>query len=263
MNDDAKTIGLAEFIRLFTLPGEPEEPVTLEGKAWDAERNMEVPSGEMLTWTPKHPPRPRRQIVLGINPPPIEEEVVVRTAWNQHQKRAVFVTHHSREGLEPEFVVDERGVRSLLPGVAEMAALHLSEEEKLGILEEIEAVNLTWPVSLNEVRAWAEWMDLEVASTMGEGTHAHMAVPPSGSKRGRRPRYSQHIPEVEKTIADHEKAGIPITQIDAIRIVVDRLVPESDCADSLEKRQSVRQERESFTEGIQHAMKPSRKPRSV
>lgn len=162
MSDDAKIIGLAEFIRLFTLPGEPEEPVTLEGKTWNVELGREVPSGEMMTWTPKHPPRPRRQIVLGVNPPPIEE-VEVRTAWDRDQKRCVFVTHHSREELEPEFVVDERGVRSLLPDVAEMEALHLSEEEKLGILEEIKAVNLTWPVSLNEVRAWAERMDYAMA----------------------------------------------------------------------------------------------------
>lgn len=80
MSDDAKIIGLTEFIRLFTLPGEPEEPVTLEGKTGDAALDREVPSGEMMTWSPRHPPRPLLQIVPGINPPPIKE-VEVRTEW--------------------------------------------------------------------------------------------------------------------------------------------------------------------------------------
>jgi hypothetical protein len=180
MNDDEKTIGLVEFIRLFTLPGEPEEPVTLEGKAWDAEMDMEVPSGEMMTWRLRHPPLPRLQIVPGSNPPSLNEVEVrtawelprakegeVQTAWDRAQGRCVFVTHYRQDDLQPEFVVDERGVRSLLPDVAEMEDLHLSEEEKFLILEDVEAVNLTWPVSLNEVRAWAERMDYAMAGQAG------------------------------------------------------------------------------------------------
>lgn len=164
MNADEKAISMLEFIGLFTLPGEPQAPVTLEGKAWDDERGVEVPSGEMMTWTPRHPPQPVRQIVPGINPPPIEGDLQVSTVWDQKQGRCVFKLYHPKEALESEFIVDERGVRSLLPDVAEMSSLPLADEEKLVLLEEAQACNLTWPVSLNEVRAWAERMGYELAS---------------------------------------------------------------------------------------------------
>ncbi len=162
MNGDEETIGLMEFIRLFTLPGEAQDSVTLEGKAWDEERGMAVPSGEMMTWTPRHPPQPFRQIVPGINPPPIEGGPPVGTAWNRKQERCVFVFRSPRE-VEPEFIVDERGVRSLLPDVAEMSSLLLPDEEKLVLMEEAQACHLTWPVSLKKVLAWAERMGYELA----------------------------------------------------------------------------------------------------
>ncbi len=44
-----------------------------------------------------------------------------------------------------------------------MSSLHLTDEEKIVILEAIQACQLTWPVSLNQVLAWAERMGYEVA----------------------------------------------------------------------------------------------------
>jgi hypothetical protein len=180
MNADEKTVGMMEFIGLFTLLGEPQAPVTLEGKAWDEERGVAVPSGEMVTWTPRHPPQPVRQIVPGINPPPIEGDLQVSTVWDREQGRCVFKFHRPREALEPKFIVDERGVRSLLPDVAEMSFLPLADEEKLVLLEEAQSCNLTWPVSLNEVRAWAERMGYEVAES--EGTADEEQKPRPGPK---------------------------------------------------------------------------------
>lgn len=162
MNGDEETIDMLAFIRLFTLPGEPQEPVTREGKAWDEERGMAIPSGEMMTWTPRHPPQPFRQIVPGINPPPIAD-LQVGTDWDQEHGRCVFTFHRSQEEVEPEFIVDERGVRSLLPDVEEISSLHLADEEKLILLDEAQACHLTWPVSLNAVRVWAERMGYELA----------------------------------------------------------------------------------------------------
>ena len=183
MNGDEETIGLMEFIRLFTLPGEPQEPVTLEGKAWDEERGMAVPSGEMMTWTPRHPPQPVRQIVPGINPPPIKGDLQVSTVWDRDQKRCVFNFYRPQEAIEPEFIVDERGVRSLLPDVAEMSSLLLPDEEQLVLLEEAQACHLTWPVSLKKVLAWAERMGYEVAGidederfSTGEGGDGQVAM---------------------------------------------------------------------------------------
>lgn len=164
MNDDDKTMGLVEFLELFTLPGEPEAPVTLEGKAWDEALGMEVPSGEMLTWTPRHPPLPVRQVVPGVNPPPILGELQVTTSWHIKSEKCVFDRYrHPGEEVEPEFVVDEEGVRAILPSVAEMDELHLYLEERMALLEAGQACHLTWPVSMNEVRAWAGMMGLEVA----------------------------------------------------------------------------------------------------
>lgn len=185
MNADDKTIGMMEFISLFTLPGEPQAPVTLEGKAWDDERGAVVPSGEMLTWTPRHPPQPVRQIVPGINPPPIEGDLQVSTVWDQEHGRCVFRLYRPKEALEPEFIVDERGVRSLLPDVAEMSSLPLADEEKLILLEEAQACNLAWPVSLSEVRVWAEHMGYELASQDETGN--------SDEKRKPGPRQSESM----------------------------------------------------------------------
>lgn len=163
MNGDEETIDMLAFIRLFTLPGEPQEPVTLEGKAWDEERGMAIPSGEMMTWTPRHPPQPVRQIVPGINPPPIKGDLQVSTVWDRDQKRCVFNFYRPQEAIEPEFIVDEKGVRPLLPDVEEMSSLHLVDEEKLVLLEEAQACHLTWPVSLKQVETWAERMGYELA----------------------------------------------------------------------------------------------------
>lgn len=95
---------------------------------------------------------------------PIKGDLQVSTAWDREKGRCVFSFYHPEEVLEPTFIVDERGVRSLLPDVKEMSSLPLTDEEKIS-LEEALACNLTWPASLNQVRAWDERMGYEMEVT--------------------------------------------------------------------------------------------------
>ena len=168
MNDtpeNVRCLWLMEFIDLFALPGEVREPVTLEGKVWDEALGKAVPSGEMVTWAPKHPPLEVYQIEVGINPTVIVGRAEISTVWNRVSGKCVFSFYRPKTYLPPVFYVDERGVRSVLEGAADGAGQNKSPEEQRAILEEIQRCRLTFPASLNEVRAWGERMGYPLAES--------------------------------------------------------------------------------------------------
>ena len=71
--------------------------------------------------------------------------------------------HQVKEGDNGDLIVDESGVRAIIPTLEERGAIGLFKEESKLLRGFARDCVLTWPVSLDEVRAWAEMMGFEVA----------------------------------------------------------------------------------------------------
>lgn len=98
---------------------------------------------------------------------------------------AVAPVRQVQVGSNGEFLVDDLGVRAIIPTVAEMDDMGLFGEERMALIDFYRGCQLTWPVSLDEVRVWAEMIGLEVAEQ-------EAMVPPAAeylhlpAKRGRK-----------------------------------------------------------------------------